>query len=116
MSKLSEYIKLIPKGFKNLDKILDGLKNQAKIELGTIPEEDFETIVGRRLICSACPHMSENAEKLGLYKTDRDDAHCTLCSCPILTKTASLLSNCGIEEYNKENPDNPLPLKWVAVK
>lgn len=116
MSKLSEYIKLVPKGVKNLPKIIEGLTNQAKIELGTINNDDFEIILGRRIICATCPHMSSNAEKLGIYQTDREDEHCIQCGCPILTKTASLLSNCGLEEYNKQNPQNPLTLKWMAVK
>lgn len=116
MSKFIEYLKLIPKGIKNADKVIEGIVNQAKIELETISEEDRNTIIERRIICMTCPHMSTNAQKLGVYKTDREDEHCTQCSCPIITKTASLSSNCGLEEYNKNNPDNPLELKWKAVK
>lgn len=116
MSKLGEYIKLLPKGIHNLPKIIEAVTNLAKMELGTLPQEDLEVIVGRRLICTTCPFMSKNAEKAGVYKTDRPDEHCSLCSCPISTKTASLESNCGIEEYNNNNPDNPMELKWKAVK
>lgn len=116
MSKLLEYIKLIPRGIKNLDKVVEGLTNQVRIELGTIPQDDLEIIVGRRLICGECPYLSTNAVKLGLYTTDRTDEHCTHCGCPISTRTASLDSDCGIEVYNKDNPDSPLKLKWEKVK
>lgn len=116
MSKLSEYLKLIPRGIKNLDKLIEGVTNQVKIELGTIPEEDLEVIVGRRLICNTCPFLSTNALKLGIYSTDRTDEHCIHCGCPKNTRTASLESNCGIEEYNKNNPNDPLELKWKKVK
>lgn len=116
MSKLTEYIKLLPKGIKNLPKIIEGLRNQAKIELGTLPEDELEVIIGRRLICSTCPFNSVNATKAGVYASSRDDVHCTMCGCPIDVKTASLLANCGIEDYNLKNKNNPLPLKWTNVK
>ncbi len=116
MSKLSEYLALIPKGLKHIPELVEGLVNEAKIELGTIPQEDLEVIVGRRLICSQCPYLSTNAEKAGYYKSARSDVHCTCCGCPISTRTASLTSNCGLEETNKENPEHPIPLKWVATK
>lgn len=115
MSKIKEYLALIPKGIHNIPQIVEALTNQVKIELGTIPQEDLEIIVGRRLICKTCPFMSKNAVKLGVYSTDRDDEHCIHCGCPIVTRTASLDTSCGIEEYNEENPDNPLKLKWIAV-
>lgn len=116
MSKLKEYIKLIPKGIKNLDKIIESVTNLTKIELGTIPQDDLDVIVGRRLICATCPFMSKNATESGIYKTDRSDEHCIHCGCPILTKTASLESNCGLEDYNDENKGNEIPLKWKSVK
>lgn len=116
MSKLIEYLKLIPRGIANIDKVVEGLKNQVKIELGIIPEDDLEVIVGRRLICSQCPYMSANAKKMGVYETDRIDEHCTMCGCPLVTRTASLESDCGIEAYNTNHPNNTIPLKWKKVK
>lgn len=116
MSKLTEYLKLIPSGVKNLPQIVEALTNQVKIELGTIPQEDLETIVGRRAICKTCPFMSKNAVHMGIYTTSREDEHCIHCGCPISTRTASLDTNCGIEEYNQENPETPLTLKWHKTK
>jgi hypothetical protein len=116
MSKLTEYLKLIPSGVKNLPQIVEALTNQVKIELGTIPQEDLEVIVGRRAICKTCPFMSVNAQHLGVYTTSRTDEHCIHCGCPTSTRTASLDSNCGIEDFNLENPDTPLNLKWEKTK
>lgn len=113
MSKLKEYLKLIPKGIANIDKVVEGWVNSFKMDLDALPEDEKDVIIERRLICQYCPYMSENAKEKG-YKTDRHDAHCTMCGCPILQKTASLSSNCGIETYNLTHPDNPLPLKWTA--
>lgn len=115
MSKLAEYLKLIPSGVKNLDKLVGGIKNQVRMELGIIPQDDFDTIVGRRAICATCPFMSKNAVKLGIYETDRNDDHCIHCGCPVNTRTASLEANCGIESYNEKNSGNELTLKWKAV-
>lgn len=116
MSKLLEYIKLLPKALPNIGQIIDSYKNQVKEELGIIPEDDLEVIVGRRLICSECPYMSENATKAGWYSGHKEFPHCTFCGCPIKTRTSSLEANCGIEEHNKNNPDNKIPLRWEAVK
>ena len=116
MGKLAEYIKLLPEGIKNLSKVIEGIKNQVKMELGTISEEDLEIITGRRLICSTCPFNSKNAVAKGFYRTDREDEHCIHCGCPLDTRTVSLESNCGIEKYNELNPKTPLALKWKKVK
>jgi len=116
MGKLQEYLKLIPRGIANLDKVIEGLANEVKMEFGVLPQDDVDVIVGRRLICSHCPHNSINATKLGVYATKRTDEHCIMCGCPIITKTASLESDCGIEQYNKNNPFSPLDLRWTKVK
>ena len=116
MSKLTEYIKLLPRAIGNIDKVVEGMINQVKLENGTLPQEDVEAIALRRLICSQCPYMSINATKLGIYKTDRDDPHCMHCGCPIERLTASLTSDCGLEHYNKEHPNDQRPLKWVKTK
>lgn len=116
MSKLTEYLALIPDGLKNLGGVVEGFRNQIKMELGTIPKEDEDEIIRRRLICSTCPFMSVNAIRNGIYTTQRTDKHCTMCGCPLETRTASLQSECGIANYNMQNPNNQLPLKWEKFK
>ena len=115
MSKIGEYLKLIPKAFANPDKIVEGIINSTRLALGILPEDIEDEIVRRRIICASCPFMSDNAKKNPAmnYKSDRDDEHCTFCSCNIEFKTSSLQSNCGIETHNIQNPDSPLPLKWT---
>jgi hypothetical protein len=117
MSKLSEYLKLLPAGFANLDKVIEGVRNELKLELGVLPKEEEEVIIGRRLICSTCPFMSKNAQKAGWYSTKRTEEHCTGCGCPLNIRTASLESNCGLEDYNKQYPTvPPIELKWKKTK
>lgn len=113
MSKWLEHIKLLPKGLKNPGLVIEGHLNNLRLELGTLPEDQEAEIVRRRLICSQCPFMSKNAEQLTGFKTDRTEEFCTLCSCPIKSKTASLASTCGIDYYNKKHPDKPLDVKWL---
>lgn len=112
MSRLSEYLKLIPEGLKNIDGVIDGFKNQVKEKFGSLSEEEQEEIVRRRLICAQCPYMSKNAAAAKIYATNRVDDHCIHCGCPIETRTASLISTCGIATYNKKHPEAPMELKW----
>ena len=119
MSKLSEYLSLIPRGIKNVPQILEAVSNQTKMEFGMLSKDRQDIIIGRRMICATCPYMSENAKKgfvienreRELYKTDRQDEHCIWCGCPVSTRTASLESRCGIEIYNEEYGAQ-VPLKW----
>lgn len=116
MGKLSEYLKLLPKGIQNLDKIIDGLKNEVRMEFGTIKPEHEEIIIARRLICNECPYLSTNAKKAGWYAPARTDEHCVMCGCPKNIRTAALDANCGIEDYNeREKPETPLELKWTKI-
>jgi len=122
MSKLSEYLALVPRGIKNLPQILEAVTNQVQMEMGTLPKQSKDIIIGRRLICATCPYMSRNAVKgyeidgkTDVYNTDRDDDHCIWCGCPIASRTASLEMNCGIQNYNHENKKD-LPLKWKEEK
>lgn len=120
MSKFLEYLKLIPKGLKNPEAVLEGWLNDIKLNHGDLPKDQQDEILKRRLICSTCSLNSTNAktskEYYDLYKknyeSERLDLHCSVCSCPILKKTASLQSNCGLETYNEINTDNKQPLKW----
>lgn len=124
MSALSEYLKLIPKGLPNSLSIIQGIINSVRLEYGSLPEEEVEEITRRRLICIMCPLNNNNAktseEYYALtgthYKTKREEAHCSMCGCPINTKTACLCANCGIEEWNEEHPENTMELKWKAIK
>jgi hypothetical protein len=118
MSKFLEYLKLVPEGLKNLDLVVEGIVNDVKLAHDKLTEEEQNEIIRRRLICAACPFMSENAKVNPAvnYKSKRKDKHCTHCGCPISTKTAALKANCGIENYNARNPENPLPLKWEEYK
>ena len=118
MSKLSEYLSLIPRGIKNVPQILEAVTNQTKMEFGMLSKERQDIIIGRRMICATCPYMSKNAVNgfviegnKDIYKTDRDDDHCIWCGCPVSTRTASLDSRCGLEVYNEEKPAE-VPLKW----
>jgi len=116
MSKISEYLKLIPEGLKNIDKVAEAVINQVKSSYGGLPEDEVEEITRRRLICAACPFMSKNAVEAGIYTTKREDEHCIHCGCPISTRTASLLSECGIASYNRKHPESPMELKWTVYK
>ena len=124
MSRLNEYIKMIGNGIANFDKVVEGLTSAVKMRYGALPEDEQEEIIRRRLICHSCPLVSHNAptsqEYLKLYgkhyKTDREDEHCSCCSCPIESKSSSLSSSCGIKTYNEEHPDNKQELKWDVYK
>lgn len=120
MSKLTEYLKLIPKGLSNPDKIIEGWLTDAKLENGSLTQQEEETILTRRSICEHCTLNSQNAktseEYLDLfgvnYSTKVTTLHCSICSCLIKKKTACLSCQCGLEEYNIKYPQNKQPLKW----
>jgi hypothetical protein len=71
-------------------------------------------------ICLNCPYNSraaresvEYAELTGNhYDTSRPEDHCAFCGCILDFKTASLSSDCGIADWNEENLEKQLPLKW----
>ena len=114
MSAFFEYLKLIPKGIANPEQIIEGLVNNIKLENKTLPEDKVAEILRRRLICAGCVYMSKNREKLDPeFKSKRKESFCTLCSCPIISKTASLDSSCGALIYNKQHPDDLKEVKWT---
>ena len=113
MSKLGEYIKMFGKGLAHPQQVVEGITNSVKMEYGLLPEDEQEEIIRRRLICSECPMMSKNREN---FTTTRTEDFCTLCSCPILTKSASLNSSCGAKTYNERHPEDPKPVLWEAYK
>lgn len=114
---------LIPKGIKDIDKIVKAVVTEIKLEHGSLAPELQDVIIKRRLICSTCPFMSSNATESkeyyelmnGHYTTDREDEHCTICGCPLLIRTAALTKNCGMEVWN-ETHNNKQELKWQKVQ
>ena len=119
MSKILEYLKLIPKAAANPEKIIEGVVNEVKMKNGSLPEDEQEEIIRRRLICFDCPFNSANAQTSQEYKemydknykTDRPDLHCSVCTCNIELKTSSLTSDCGLTEASKKTE-----LKWKQYK
>ena len=115
MSKILEYIKLVPKGLANPVNVLEGWINDYNFD--NLPKEEVEEILKRRAICEQCPFNSLNAKTSKEYfdvfqkhyETERDDLHCSVCACPIKTKTASLDSECGLSADDKTKH---LQLKW----
>ena len=87
-----------------MKKIINGVSNSLKFFF--LSKDKKNEIKRRRLICSKCEFNSKNVD----IKTYRLDVHCILCSCNIKLKTASLISNCGMETFNTKN----MPLKWFA--
>jgi len=120
MSKFAEYFKLIPKGIPHSLEIVESIVNNINLQRKTLAEHKKEEIIRRRIICATCPYMSKNAKTskeyytlVGYhYHTDRTDEHCSFCGCGIEMRTGSLGSECGIATWNKDNPDNTIPLKW----
>lgn len=86
--------------------------------------EKKQIIADRFEICNNCPFNSKNAksskefyELQGKhYDTSRPELHCSLCGCIISYKVSSLSSNCGIEEWNNDNPEKQLPLNWTRYE
>jgi len=120
MSKLSEFLALIPKALSNPDKILEGAMNEVKSLYGYLPQDQQDEILRRRLICRACPFYSLNATTSQEYKdfygkhyeTNRKSKHCAICSCEENLKTSCLTCKCGISADDKLN--EKYPIRWDA--
>lgn len=113
LSKIKEYISLLPKVIDNADLIAEGIYN--KLAESSLTEDEKLEIIKRKLICEGCIYNSKNAVNIKElnYKTTREDDHCIQCGCNIELKTHSLKSKCGIDAYNRRNPNKPqLALKW----
>jgi hypothetical protein len=121
MSILKEYIKMVSKGVKDFDKVAEGWINVYKEHNNLLSEEELKVILERRLICESCPLNSVKAKTSQEYKdlygkpyeSERNILHCSICACPILAKTSSLLSNCGLEDYEGKQK---VELKWKSIK
>lgn len=120
MSAIVEYLKLIPKGLPHTPKIVESIVNTVKLTYGSLPEDEKEEIIRRRIICASCPFMSKNAttskefkDLTGYrYETHRSDDHCSFCGCGIKMRTSGMNNSCGIETWNKDHPKNKIDLKW----
>ena len=120
MSRLLEYLSLVPKGIPNVVAIVEGIITDIEFKYKVLSEDSRNEIIRRRLICFWCPFNNTNAESSNEYfeltkehySTCRCDKHCSLCGCPIDIRTASLSSNCGTESWNDQNPHNKIELKW----
>lgn len=53
--KTENLLKILPKIITNAPQIIEGVSNQVKMHYGTLPEDEQEEIIRRRLICSQCP-------------------------------------------------------------
>jgi hypothetical protein len=93
---------------KNPEKIIEGWYNDARFEKGDLEDHLMAEIIRRRAICAECSFNSKF-----FPPTERNDEHCTCCGCPIVKKTASFESSCGLEDHNKNNPDDQKELKWT---
>jgi len=122
MKSIIEYLKLIPKGLKHPQKVIEGWILDAKLENHSLQEDELVEIIRRRDICESCPLMSANTlkdqtEYVRLhnkpYKTERLDNHCTICACPINKLTASLSADCGADEYKGKEE---IEIKWKTFK
>lgn len=124
MSKFGEILKLIPLALGNPEKIIEGWRNDIKLEKGELPEDEMEEILRRRAICYSCPFNSILAKTSPEYfnitgkhfETDRTDLFCSSCSCNISYKTSSLSSECGIYTLNEEFPNQKTEPKWFPYK
>lgn len=110
--KFLEFLKLIPEGMHNPSLVIEGAVNAVKAKYSLLPEDEQEEIVRRRLICASCPFSSKNRE--GAKQKGFD--YCTLCSCPLETKTAALGATCGAQIYNERHPEDQKPILWTVYK
>ncbi len=128
-NKIIEYLKLLPKGITNPLQIAEGWKNSAlahlkSLGINTLSDEEYEEIVRRRVICDGCPYNSINARTSKEYKeltgtnlkTSRTDVFCSLCECPLVSKTSCFTCECGVSEWNLKNQNRKIPLKWGVWK
>lgn len=118
MSKAKDWLKLVKAGLKNGDKIIEAMwiSTQMKNE-GQVSEEAVAEIMKRKELCAACPYNSLNAEKHGIKPLDVPFQHCVHCACRIggdNSKEYCLSCNCGITEWNKQNPTLQMEPKWLA--
>lgn len=107
MGRLKDYINMAKEGLKNPTNVIEGNVNGLLDKFGLLDEETKTVADKRYEICHTCPFNSINATKVGFYKVDRVDEHCSLCLCPIKAKVMSMESQCGLdrlaETFNENN-------------
>ncbi len=121
MSQFAEYVSLFLKGLPHSKEIADSIIKGVQMKYGTLPEDEKEEIIRRRMICASCPLMSKNAttsqEYFSLkgehYPLKKRADHCAMCGCGIDMRTRSLNSDCGLYSWNEDNPTKQQPLKWT---
>lgn len=118
MSKIKDWLKVVKAGIQNGDKIVEAIwiSTQMKNE-GVVSAEAVAEIMKRKEICAECPFNSANAPAHGIKPLDVPFQHCVFCACRIGgedTKEYCLSCNCGITEWNRDNPDKKMELKWSA--
>ena len=103
-SLFKEYLTMVGNGLKNLPNVVEGNINYYKDQFGILEEDKKQEAERRYKICLDCPFNSANAVKIGFYETQRDNAHCSVCKCPLEKKVMSFDENCGLS-YIQEVKD-----------
>lgn len=106
LNNIKRYISLIPDIIKNREQIVEGIISSLKEENGSLPEDESEEIIRRRVICSTCSE----------YKGEGKKAYCNACGCNINFKTACLSCICGADSYNMSHPDEKKEVKWMPYE
>ncbi len=128
LSTANDYLRMVKNGIKNGDKILEAMRISAQLKntkvdesgkvvfQGDITEEALAEILKRKEICAVCPFNSRHVKAAGGHTAELPFEHCTLCECRIgydNSKEYCLTCKCGVDAWNKRNPDKPpMPLKW----
>ena|SRR6202044_1730225 len=125
ISTIAEYLKTVRQGVLNADKMIEAMftsamvKNKLAGHNVDITDEAIAEIMRRKDICASCPFNSKNAIAAGIHSSNLPYDHCIHCYCRIGyddSKEYCLSCKCGISEYNKKNPNNPLPLRWESFQ
>lgn len=121
MNPILERLQTAYNGLKHFDKVVEGMLNYSTFK--NLSKEKQEIVSERLQTCIECPLNSINAklseEYFKLtgehYETTKKELHCAMCGCYTKYKTSSLSSNCGLEIWNQEHPENKQPLKWKSI-
>lgn len=118
MSVIKDYLQMVRDGIKNRDKIIEALAVSSMVKNGEAPDDALAEILKRKDICAGCKYNSRNAKPTG-YVSGLPFEHCILCKCRIGyddSKEYCLSCTCGADDFNRRNPNNPLEVKWIAIR